>query len=40
MAEAILATLSGAPPRAPLIARAREFSLDQAVQRFEAVMAG
>ncbi len=40
MADAILATLSGAPPRAPLIARAREFSLDQAVRRFEAVMAG
>ncbi|HYN39397.1 MAG TPA: glycosyltransferase [Rhodospirillales bacterium] len=40
MAEAILATLGGAPSRSVLIDRAREFSLDQAVQRFEAVMAG
>jgi glycosyltransferase involved in cell wall biosynthesis len=40
MADAILATLGAAPSRAQLIDRAREFSLDQAVRRFEAVMAG
>ena len=40
MADAILATLGGPRSRALLIARAREFSLDQAVRRFEAVMAG
>jgi len=40
MANAILATLSAAPARGRLIDRAREFSLDRAVRRFEAVMAG
>lgn len=40
MADAILATLSDPPPRTKLIERARQFSLDQAVRRFEAVMAG
>lgn len=40
MAKAILAALSAAPARGRLIDRAREFSLDRAVRRFEAVMAG
>jgi glycosyltransferase involved in cell wall biosynthesis len=40
MAAAILATLGDPPSRMQLIERAREFSLDQAVRRFEAVLAG
>jgi glycosyltransferase involved in cell wall biosynthesis len=40
MAGAILATLGDPPSRMQLIERAREFSLDQAVRRFEAVLAG
>ena len=40
MAKAILATLGAAPSRTQLIDRAREFSLDRAVQRFETVMVG
>jgi len=40
MADAILATLGNPQSPGLLIARAREFSLDQAVRRFEAVMAG
>lgn len=40
MAKAILATLGATPSRAQLVDRAREFSLDRAVQRFEAVMVG
>jgi glycosyltransferase involved in cell wall biosynthesis len=40
MADAILATLADPPPRARLIERARDFSLEHAVRRFEAVMAG
>ncbi len=40
MAKAILATLGSTPSRTQLIERAREFSLDRAVQHFETVMAG
>lgn len=40
MADAILATLGGPRSRGMLIARASEFSLDQAVRGFEAAMAG
>lgn len=40
MARAILATLGAAPSRARLIDRAREFSFDRAVRRFETVMVG
>lgn len=40
MAKAILATLGSTPRRAQLVERAREFSLDRAVQHFETVMAG
>jgi glycosyltransferase involved in cell wall biosynthesis len=40
MAQAILATLRSPPAKAPLIERAREFSLDRAVSRYETVMVG
>ena len=40
MAAAILATLVDPPSRVQLMERAREFSLEQAVRRFEAVLAG
>ena len=40
MANAILTVLTDPPAPAAAIERARQFSLDEAVQRFEAVMAG